>query len=77
MNNFFKKLLIALAASIGAVAILLSILYLLGYDVPVIDECLSKCPCRCISKKKSTAKASGGSSTKVKRHYTRLVLPQD
>lgn len=76
MIKLLKNILVALAASIGFVAIVLSVLYMLGYDVPVISdcECLRGC---CKQPQKKNGKASAPAPTKVKRHYTKLVLPED
>lgn len=73
MSKLFRNILIALAASIGFVALVLSVLYFLGYDVPVVSDC--KCLCKC--KKGAAKKNSSATATKVKRHYTKLVLPED
>ena len=54
MSKLFRNILIALAASIGFVALVLSVLYFLGYDVPVVSDC--KCLCKC---KKGAAKSFG------------------
>lgn len=72
MSKLLRNILVALAASIGFVAVVLSILYLLGYDVPVISNC--ECLCKCGKKPNSR---SASTPTKVKRHYTKLVLPED
>lgn len=76
MSKLLKNILVALAASIGFVAIVLSVLYILGYDVPVISDCECLCSCRKQPQGRK-GKASAPAPTKVKRHYTKLVLPQD
>lgn len=76
MSKLLRNILVALATSIGFVAIVLSILYVLGYDVPIVSDC--ECLCRYRKQQKNRyGKASAPAPTKVKRHYTKLVLPED
>lgn len=65
MSDLIKKILVALAATVGFFAVVVAILYFLGVDLP--------CPCAC----RKPAKEGAVKTAKVKRHYTLLDLPED
>lgn len=74
MSKLIRNILITLAASIGFVAVVLGILYLLGFDVPCLDKC--NCTCRFV-KKYPSRKTSNVTPAKAKRNYTMLVLDEE
>lgn len=74
MSKLVRNILITLAASIGFVAVVVGILYLLGFDVP----CLDKCSCACnLTKKYPSRKTRTVKPTKTRRNYTMLVLDEE
>lgn len=74
MDKLIRNILITLAASIGFVAVVIGILYLLGFDVPCLDDCACKCG---LVKKYPSRKTSNVSPTKTRRNYTMLVLDEE
>lgn len=73
MSKLVRNILITLAASIGFVAVVVGIMYMLGYDVPCLDKCICKCT---PTKKYPSRKTSSATPTKIKRHYTKLDLEE-
>ena len=70
MSKLAKSILVALTAIVGLCTIVLAVMYFLGFDSP--------CPCNdCKCKDDSFGSRRDTSTTKVKRHYTKLVLPRD
>jgi len=74
MSKLIRNILITLAASIGFVAVVVGILYLLGFDVPCLDQCSCAYNLR---KKYPSRKTSNVTPAKTRRNYTMLVLDEE
>ena len=70
MNKIYRNVIIIVSAIIGAIALTIAVLKILGIDTGI------DCPlCNCKSSKQS--KPSSVPQTKIKRHYTEIKLPKD
>lgn len=71
MNKIFKNVVIIVSAIIGLIAVTVAVLNLLGVDTGI------KCPvCKCNGKKKKR-KSDVVPQTRIRRHYTEIVLPKE
>lgn len=68
MNKIFKNVLVAISAIIGLIAVTIAIMKLLGFDID-LDICNTEV---C---KPSAKKSPVNQSTKIKRNYTEIKLP--